>query len=112
MIGTLAQAPASGPAPTSAFAPPRSFDGYLLSRKIGQGNMGQVFLAVDTLLDRPVAGAVDHRAVAKMHAVEIAHGDGGTPGVRVKPLEVLMNLHPRPFGAMAPSVELAARRQD
>lgn len=45
--------PAAGP--PSAFQPPRSFDGYVLSRKIGQGNMGQVFLATDTLLDRPVA---------------------------------------------------------
>ncbi len=45
--------PAAGP--PSAFQPPSSFDGYVLSRKIGQGNMGQVFLATDTLLDRPVA---------------------------------------------------------
>jgi serine/threonine protein kinase/formylglycine-generating enzyme required for sulfatase activity len=47
--------PPRTPAPASLFSPPSSFDGYVLSRKIGQGNMGQVFLAVDTLLDRPVA---------------------------------------------------------
>jgi formylglycine-generating enzyme required for sulfatase activity len=37
------------------WTPPRSFDGYVLAGKIGQGGMGQVFLAQDTLLDRPVA---------------------------------------------------------
>ena len=33
----------------------KEFDGYILRRLIGKGGMGEVFLAHDTLLDRPVA---------------------------------------------------------
>ncbi|WP_338268327.1 serine/threonine-protein kinase [Corallococcus caeni] len=35
--------------------PPPHFDGYQVLRCVGRGTMGQVFLAHDTVLDRPVA---------------------------------------------------------
>lgn len=37
------------------WSPPTQFDGYALTRCIGQGGMGQVHLARDSVLDRPVA---------------------------------------------------------
>ncbi len=38
-----------------SWQPPPSFDGYHLVRLLSRGAMGEVFLAHDTLLDRPVA---------------------------------------------------------
>ncbi|MGK3982541.1 protein kinase [Sorangium sp. So ce136] len=37
------------------WSPPSSFDGYRLLRLIGRGGMGSIYLAHDSLLDRPVA---------------------------------------------------------
>jgi len=39
----------------AAWSPPPEFDGYRIMRTLGRGGMGEVFLAVDSLLDRRVA---------------------------------------------------------
>src|SRR4051812_46943179 len=54
---TQARAPVRlAPAPASTvWQPPLEFDGYRLLGPLGHGAMGRVFLAQDTVLDRPVA---------------------------------------------------------
>jgi len=47
--------PASPPPPPDAWTPPQEFDEYRLIRLIGRGRTGRVYLAHDTLLERPVA---------------------------------------------------------
>ncbi|MBI3183676.1 MAG: SUMF1/EgtB/PvdO family nonheme iron enzyme [Myxococcales bacterium] len=42
-------------APPPSWAPPPGFDGYRLGALIGKGAMGEVYLAQDELLERPVA---------------------------------------------------------
>ena len=46
--------PVSGPRPPWA-TPPRIFGRYQIEQKLGQGNMGAVYLARDSQLDREVA---------------------------------------------------------
>jgi hypothetical protein len=58
------------------------------------------------------AGEVDHRLVAAVDAVEVAHRDRCAAGLRVKPLVILMNLHPRPCRGRLPrqsNLRLGAR---
>ena len=60
--------PASSP-PPDAWTPPQEFDEYRLIRLIGRGRTGRVYLAHDTLLERPVAvkfiPALGHNALSR-----------------------------------------------
>jgi len=47
--------PPSVPGAGSAFEPPEEFDDYVIVRKLGQGATGQVYLAEDAVLARPIA---------------------------------------------------------
>ncbi len=51
-----------GPGP-DCWQPPRAFDGYVVRNRIGGGAMGDVYLAYDELLDRPVALKFIHAAL-------------------------------------------------
>src|SRR5262252_4919346 len=42
-------------APPDPWEPPKEFDGFVITSQLGQGGMGQVFLARDRDLDRQVA---------------------------------------------------------
>ncbi len=46
---------AAAPQPEETWTPPAEFDEYRLVRPIGRGRTGRVYLAHDTLLERPVA---------------------------------------------------------
>ena len=39
----------------SRFEPPKEFDDYVIVRELGHGAMGQVYLAEDAVLARPIA---------------------------------------------------------
>ncbi len=47
--------PVTGRTVTRDFVPPVEFDDYVIVRELGRGQMGQVYLAEDALLARPVA---------------------------------------------------------
>src|ERR1041384_384807 len=46
---------AEPPPPPEDFTPPSEFDDYLIVQELGRGQMGQVYLAEDAVLARPVA---------------------------------------------------------
>jgi eukaryotic-like serine/threonine-protein kinase len=55
---------------TNGWAPPEVFEEYRVVRLLGQGAMGVVYLAQDTLLDRPVAVKFTPKIDAVPHARE------------------------------------------
>ena len=45
----------SAPRARTSFEPPEEFDDYVIIRQLGHGATGQVYLAEDSVLARPIA---------------------------------------------------------
>ncbi len=64
------------------FEPPEEFDDYVIIRKIGQGATGQVYLAEDAVLARPIAIkfiGLDPDPAARQRFLMEARGGGPDP---------------------------------